>query len=134
MGTRADFYVGRGKDAKWLGSVGLDGYPSGIDANVLAARSEVDFVAAVSAALSSDRSATLPEQGWPWPWNDSLTTDYAYAFDDGKVWASYFGHGWFDPLQEEPEHDENKTAVFPDMSAIKSVTFGPRSGLIVLQG
>jgi hypothetical protein len=29
MGTRADFYVGRGKDAEWLGSVAFDGYPSG---------------------------------------------------------------------------------------------------------
>jgi len=26
MGTRADFYVGMGKDAEWLGSVAWDGY------------------------------------------------------------------------------------------------------------
>jgi hypothetical protein len=30
MGTRADFYVGRGPDAEWLGSVAMDGYPSGV--------------------------------------------------------------------------------------------------------
>ena len=26
MGTRADFYIGSGKDAEWLGSVAFDGY------------------------------------------------------------------------------------------------------------
>lgn len=31
MGTRADFYVGRGKDAEWIGSVAFDGYPDGFE-------------------------------------------------------------------------------------------------------
>jgi hypothetical protein len=60
--------------------------------------------------------ATRPEDGWPWPWEDSRTTDYAYAFDNGKVWASCFGYAWFDPLEEEPEDDGNeKVAVFPKL-------------------
>ena len=35
MGTRADFYVGRGESAEWLGSVAWDGNPRGIDDPVL---------------------------------------------------------------------------------------------------
>ena len=27
MGTRADFYVGRGDAAEWIGSIAYDGYP-----------------------------------------------------------------------------------------------------------
>jgi hypothetical protein len=30
MGTRADFYVGRGPNAEWIGSIAFDGYPDGI--------------------------------------------------------------------------------------------------------
>jgi hypothetical protein len=30
MGTRADFYIGRGTEAEWLGSVAWDGYPGGV--------------------------------------------------------------------------------------------------------
>jgi hypothetical protein len=83
--------------------------------------------------LASCEDATLPADGWPWPWDDSRTTDYAYAFDEGKAWGSCFGHAWFDPRGEEPDHDEGgKVAVFPDMSARKKVTMGKRSGLIVI--
>src|SRR5688500_6281329 len=98
MGTRADSYVGRGKDAKWVGSIPFDGYPDGIDKKVLKAKTEAKFLEAIN-GFFGDR-ATLPSMGWPWPWDDSGTTDYAYAFDSGKVWASRFGHAWFDPLKE----------------------------------
>jgi hypothetical protein len=30
MGTRADFYVGRGETAEYLGSIAWDGYPDGL--------------------------------------------------------------------------------------------------------
>ena len=30
MGTRADFYIGKGTDAEWLGSIAWNGYPDGI--------------------------------------------------------------------------------------------------------
>jgi hypothetical protein len=41
-----------------------------------------------------DNGPSPPEVGWPWPWEDSNTTDYAYAWDEGRVWITYFGHGW----------------------------------------
>ncbi len=43
MGTRADFYIGRGPTAEWIGSLPLDGYPEGIDAKVLACQSVEAF-------------------------------------------------------------------------------------------
>ena len=94
MGTRADFYVGRGEQAEWLGSIGWDGYPSGIPDTVLNAHHEAAYRAAVAAFFATRDDVTLPEQGWPWPWNDSRITDYAYAFDEGGVYYSYFGHDW----------------------------------------
>ncbi len=130
MGTCADFYVGRGKEADWIGSIALDGYPDGDPELIIRCTQERAYRDAVAAMLDADRSGTKPEQGWPWPWGDSQTTDYAYAFEDGKVWASFFGHAWFDPLLPEPDTDDNKPTEFPDMTSRKNVTFGPRSGLI----
>ena len=40
--------------------------------------------------------ATLPVNGWPWPWNDSHLTDYSYSFFEGKVYASPFGLEWYE--------------------------------------
>lgn len=132
MGTRADFYIGRGENAEWLGSIGWDGNPYGLPERLLAASTEDDFKAAFHAYIASRDDFTSPDMGWPWPWNDSRTTDYAYAFDDGKVWASCFGGKWFEAAGEQPEDDEEKTSVFPDMKDRKNVTLGERSGVIII--
>ena len=141
MGTRADFYVGRGKDAEWLGSVAWDGYPSGFPNALLTTKTEADYRAAVDTELRGRKDGTLPEMGWPWPWEDSNTTDYAYAFDGGKVWATAYDETWFEAAGDEPDEEaeiENKPkrdrATFPDMSARKNVTFGDRSGLMIIGG
>lgn len=135
MGTRADFYVGRGEQAEWLGSVAYDGYPSGIDEQLLKCQSEQTFRKAVRALLAEREDRTLPEDGWPWPWEDSRTTDYAYAFDAGAVHASYFGRPWFDATKEVDDVDEleGPAPVFPDMSKGKQrERFGPHSGIMLL--
>ena len=136
MGTRADFYIGRGENAEWLGSIAWDGYPQGIDKQVLGCRSPEAFRHAVASFLEKREDKTLPDQGWPWPWETSSTTDYAYAFDDG-VHASCFGGKWFDPnikrTEDEEENDTCKSAVFPDMSKAKQrAKFGPHSGIMVI--
>lgn len=132
MGTRADFYVGRGKTAEWIGSVAWDGYPGGFDRQgLMGATDEAGFRAAVAAELASREDATTVDQGWPWPWNDSHTTDYAYAFDNGAVHGSAFGSAWFDPNEDEPEDLDSHAAEFPDMSASKNVTMGARSGGVI---
>jgi hypothetical protein len=160
MGTRADFYIGRGKDAEWLGSTAWDGNPSGIDIttnkpdptwpkslgeapkmhedwpageSLLESTTEEQFRDRLPRYFANRDDVTLPEHGWPWPWQDSQTTDYAYAFDGGHVWASCFGGEWFRADQPEPRDQEDvKVAVFPNMKARMAVTYGPRSGLIVL--
>lgn len=139
MGTRADFYVGRGANAEWLGSIAWDGYPDGIDDAVLTAKEEDNFRLAVGAFLASRKDATTPDMGWPWPWEDSRTTDYAYGFGEGVVLASRFGSAWFDPTVEreddgdgDDDRDAERSAVFPNMTDRQSVAYGQRSGLIVL--
>ena len=137
MGTRADFYVGRGEGAEWLGSIAWDGNPAGIDESVLTATDEITYREAVADFLTSVDDATLPEMGWPWPWDDSRTTDYAYAFDGGHVQASSFGHPWFDvdpqaALYGEPEgyDDTPRPLSFPVMSGRKNVRHDGGSGAI----
>jgi hypothetical protein len=132
MGTRADFYVGQGKDAEWIGSISWDGYPDAIADEVLQAIDADSFRAAVASFFSSRTDVTLPEHGWPWPWNDSGTTDYSYWHFDGKTMGSSFGRALF-PCDEEPEEqDDFKSLVMPDMTDRKNVAIGSRSGLIVI--
>lgn len=136
MGTRADFYIGRGEAAEWLGSIAWDGYPEGVPEDVLKASSESNFRQAVSSFLQSRDDATLPEDGWPWPWDDSRTTDFTYAHD-GQVWVACFGRGWFESGHELEDADPRWTqpeVPFPDMKKRKNVAFGARSGIIVVQG
>ena len=140
MGTRADFYIGRGKDAEWLGSVAYDGYPDNIlDGKHLgSAATPEEFKTALAAEAGAEDHWTSPEQGWPWPWDDSSTTDFAYALDDGRVWVSSFGGPWatvseslMDPDERESLHEGRPKATFPDMAERKNVTLGKRSGLLV---
>lgn len=141
MGTRSDFYVGQGSDAEWLGSIAWDGYPDGIPDRILKAVEEQDYREQVKAFLTSRDDASLPQHGWPWPWNDSGLTDYAYAFNDNAVWYSvgYPVARWWRALDgPEPDSDDadlmDGLAIteFPNMAHLKSVTLGCRSGLIVV--
>lgn len=89
MGTRADFYLGRGVDARWLGSTAYDGHPEN-HMWLLKAKTAKAFHLAVLKHIRGDGHGTLPENGWPWPWNDSHLTDHAYAFDDGVVYVTMY--------------------------------------------
>jgi hypothetical protein len=134
MGTRADFYVGRGEQAEWLGSIAWDGYPKGIPNQLLNCTGEAAFRHAVAYFLKDREDRTLPEDGWPWPWEDSRTTDYSYAFDGERVYATCFAHGWFEADKPEPEEmPEDKTCVFPNMKDRKRrPLLGAHSGVIVV--
>lgn len=134
MGTRADFYIGRGEKAEWLGSLCYDGYPNGVPEDVLRnSHTEQEWRANVAKLLAGEESATIPEQGWPWPWEDSRTTDYAYAWDDGTPWISSYGHAWYRADSPDPDQDEDeRTAVFPNMKNRQKVAFGKRSGFLIL--
>lgn len=150
MGTRADFYIRKREDEKtimeYLGSVAFDGYPEGFSnqagITALTSHNEAEFKAAVLEILNSRDDASLPEKhGWPWPWNDSLLTDFAYVFDGGDVHGFCFGRpfdlqkrlsdGDSDNDLEEEETDKIG-GYFPDMAGIKNVDYERRSGLIVI--
>lgn len=95
MGTRADFYIRdicQDQFMYWLGSIGWDGYPEGIDKKILKAVDLEAFKTAVGDCLSRE-DGTCAKEGWPWPWEDSNTTDYSYVFDmtDNLVYISCFG-------------------------------------------
>lgn len=98
MGTRADFYVGKGENAEWIGSVAWDGYEwheriqNDNPDNITSSKTEAEYRSAVADMLKSNENTTTPEMGWPWPWETSKTTDFAYLFVDGKIEVYCFGN------------------------------------------
>ena len=116
MGTRADFYIGRGEHAEGIGSIAYDGAPMGVAWRELGAKSERVFRDEVEDLIRNCSHGTTPDQGWPWPWDDSRTTDYAYAFDDGTVFMSAYGRRWV-PVSPDDLGDDYwkspKVAIFP---------------------
>ena len=159
MGTRADFYIGKGEDAEWLGSTAWDGYPSGIEIllkekaprhegwpmwhklgkypegkHLFDSQTEKEFKKRLDRYFKYRDYVSRPRDGWPWPWYSSDGTDYTYTFDEGKVWASSFGTAWFDP-KNEPENGfelKGKTPIFPNMEHVSSFTMGKRSGISII--
>ncbi len=122
MGTRADFYIGKGKNAKWVGSVAYNGYPSVIKpshrekkydkdlgkvfdtqkldewvgSHLFESKTEKEFLDRLDLLFKNRNDFTTPDMGWPWPWPNSSVTDYTYHFVDGKVYVSEYGRGWID--------------------------------------
>lgn len=140
MGTRADFYVGKGEQSEWLGSIAMDGYPDGIPDNLLACTNKEVYRDFVTVFLSRCDHATLPEMGWPWPWDDSRLTDFSYTFVNGEVKIVTLGKALslkeyesYDFDAEPYIHHLKRELYFKDMSSVKNVNFGKRSGLIVIQ-
>lgn len=138
MGTRADFYVGKGQSAEWIGSIAWDGNRDGIPGYILKAKTEATFRKAVAVFFEKRDDVTLPAQGWPWPWDDSSTSDCSYWFFDKRCWDVAPGDFYFPCDEDEANYDDdevfkNRERVdFPDMSARKNVTFGKRSGVIIV--
>lgn len=124
MGTRSDYYVGRGPNAEWIGSRQYDGHPTNIVTDLvpshLRSKTEHDWRESVAVMLADHDDSIAPGDGWPWPWETSLNTDYAYAFDGGEVWCSCFGSEWFRPGEEEADC-RIKKAVFPVMKPRRMV-------------
>lgn len=139
MGTKADFYVGPTAEG-WLGSIAYDGRPkdkekrAGVPRALLAAKSEKSFRRAVAKLLATCEYATKPKQGWPWPWEDSSTSDCGYAFFKGRVWMAQSkvcgerGKLWSNPLTRKLTR---MPVQWPDMSAkMKVASLGStRSGV-----
>ena len=89
MGTRADFFVGKGIDSEWLGSIAWDGYPEPYEKHGMWADCDVaEWRARIAKFAKTRDDWTSPEMSWPWPWETSATTDFAYTCADGKVWIA----------------------------------------------
>jgi len=134
MGTRADFYVEAAGDFVWLGSTAWDGYePWDADENnptafaIMTAKTAQEFIDAVGAFSKTRDDWTDPKQGWPWPWEDSCLTDYAYVWRE-ETEAYCFGSKFIN--KEETEEEEKGD--FPNMSDVQQVTMGARSGIIMV--
>lgn len=136
MGTRADFYIKKAdeKELIWIASIAWDGYPDGIDCGVLDSKTQSEYIGNLQRFLKDRNDVTLPERGWPWPWDNSSTTDFAYCFVDGRVLTNNFGHGWHVYIKDQD--NDNAPMVweyeFPDMSKIKNVRYDKGSGAIFL--
>jgi hypothetical protein len=134
MGTRADFYIGTGPNAVWLGSTSYDGYPDGWGKGPLAASSEDEFRAAVEHMLTHAELATRPTEGWPWPWPDSRITDYAYAWDPTNgAMVSVFGRKY--AKDEATSYDGRKLRddEVVDMRKVPNGDILGKSGLVFLK-
>jgi len=133
MGTRADFWTRDKGKLTWLGSIGWDGYPDGIDDSLLDSESLPQFKKEVKAFLNGrmkvcdvckgskidptgknsfcfdcpSQDATFPNEGWPWPWTTSETTDYAYVFDKttNQLLIAGFGGDAY-TIAEERKYDK----------------------------
>ena len=145
MGTRGDFYIGKGPDANWLGSIGMDAHPETISEQLSltlefqSIASEADWTESVAMVFGAHDEHTLPEMGWPWPWDDSNTTDYSYTYDNGKVWVSCFGTMWVTlqwAMEEEDAWDkmEGGQLKLPDMAAIKNIRYDSGNAPMIFRG
>lgn len=154
MGTRGDFYVGRGKDAEWIGSIAYDAFVDSIQRvskDLFISKTEKEFRGRVHQLLKGENyceHSTSPEQGWPWPWENSQTTDCPWAFFDGKVHqASRFYDPikkeydlsrrkcvWIDPLDPygPPLIVEPQEIEFPNMTHLQKIARDRRSGILLL--
>ena len=124
MGSKADFYVGRGTGAEWLGSIFWDGLPAGIPLEIRTAKDEGTYREQVERLLGVRKDGVTAKDGWPWDWDTSHRTNYAYAFDREQVWACCFGSSWWKASLDEPDHTtlKRKAARLPNMALARKAT------------
>ena len=123
MGTRADFYIGKGKDATWVGSITLDGYPEGV-IDVLTCDTKQRFLEEVK-KLSN---YIEPSRGWPWPWKTSKTTDYSYYWTEEGIIILPFYHG------KDFSHDNDAAPDYYGAGGLHNPNNVTDAGFIVLVG
>lgn len=124
MGSRADFYLGRGAKAKWIGSVTYGGYPPCENGrtpiiNVCESKSEKQFIQNVKDIIAIKTNIGYnTESGWPWEYDNSRKTDYSYFFSYNLVKCSCYGSVLFNPFKNL-QWEKEKYLNLPDMSALR---------------
>jgi hypothetical protein len=142
MGTRADYYAGTDPATMiYIGSTPMDGDPASVADWGLATTyaTHEAFETGVLDAILPHRGQTAPE-GWPWPWNDSRTTDYAYCWDADThdVMVSCFGSPLLALadilLGVAPAFDSEAEKIpFPDQSHIKAIRWNAGYAPMIIQ-
>ncbi len=100
--TKADFYIGTGVAANWIGSTFSDGYPHGIPLEILICTNPTLYEELVVIFIKS-RKGVIKTDGdrWPHLWQDSRMTNYSYLYIEelSKVVTSHYGGIMFDPIK-----------------------------------
>lgn len=112
MGTRCDFYAGRGLDAVYLGSIGHDAYVDAMASRFEGVTDRAGFDRCL-AAVFAEYGEISAKNGWPWPWKTSATTDTVVAFDEGRCWTAHPNDCWA-PL-DDYDNPTEEPCVFADM-------------------
>jgi hypothetical protein len=82
MGSRADFYVGIGNQAEWLGTLLNNGDVWHTPLEIIIQESQIMYEELVIEHLKNNNGIIKDDGGkWPHKWQDSLMTDYSYIFD-----------------------------------------------------
>jgi hypothetical protein len=82
--TKADCFIGRGRNSVWLGSVGSHGRPEMLNREIVLRGLQGSVQE--SAMVRTLAQGVSPEMGWPW--RNGRITEYTYAFDDGEIFVS----------------------------------------------
>lgn len=119
MGTRCDFYLGRGPAARYLGSIGHDAYVDAMAERFENVHSEAEFESRLQLVFS-EYGEIPASKGWPWPWRDSATTDTVVAFDQGQCWTRHPDNVW--ALLSTFDEPTDQPCVFADMRSEQEAT------------
>jgi hypothetical protein len=124
---KADFYIGLGENARWLGSIGDYGHPGQLAAevdlfNINNINSEFeDYTEDTFVQLVEEIMDELPEHvimsrastggTWPWDHNTSAQTRFTYAFNNGCIHV--FEEGYM--VAQHYPNGARKPSAFPSM-------------------
>jgi hypothetical protein len=100
MGTKAAFFIGKGKKATFLFGVLSDGYPMENDKNGVPQRLLTEKIERGFKDLLFGYSQTVPlneQVNDGVNWQNAGDFNYIYAFFDGNVWITR-GKQWFNPF------------------------------------
>jgi len=92
LGTKADFYIKRGEELEWRGSIEWDGQEDKIPENILRATNEQEFQENLDAFFKRKPDSVGPDKPWPWHYDSSKFTDFCYIMweEKGKLVISHF--------------------------------------------
>ena len=130
---KADFYVGQGRQAEWIGSVSKCGEVWEVSPKIFLHVNQTMYEEAVIEYINFCEGIVANHScQWPWEWSDGRMTDYSYFFlpEQEKVYMSIEGGILLDPIkiiQGEPISEADAylgSPIFPLM--IETVCFEDR--------